>query len=34
LGELRAKAERRINAGVRIICIQEIGFDGLDTSCS
>jgi transposase len=28
LGELRAKAERRINAGVRIICIQEIGFDG------
>jgi transposase len=28
LGELRAKAEQRINAGVRIICIQEIGFDG------
>lgn len=28
LGELRAKAERRINASVRIICIQEIGFDG------
>ena len=28
LGELRAKAEQRIHAGVRIICIQEIGFDG------
>ena len=28
LGELRAKAERQINAAVKIICIQEIGFDG------
>src|ERR1700730_1679897 len=27
-GELPAKAERRINDDVRIICIQKIGFDG------
>lgn len=28
LSELRVKAERRINDGVQIVCIQEIGFDG------
>jgi len=28
LGELRAKAERRIQAEVKIVTIQEIGFDG------
>jgi transposase len=28
LSELRAKAERHVNAAVKITCIQEIGFDG------
>lgn len=28
LSKLRAKAERHVNAAVKITCIQEIGFDG------
>jgi len=28
LSELRSKAERHVNAAVKITCIQEIGFDG------
>jgi transposase len=28
LSELRAKAERHVNAAMKITCIQEIGFDG------